>query len=281
MSSSVDYPLSDVAHAIAAIPPPPPPPPPRTHKTRTRKKHTSRKPETRTYIHSIQTAKTALFALQHTPGAWAVVFPLLSYAGPNAVNVQIFGAHTAHAKVARGARFPVGGKAVATKGRAGKGSRAAVASMNGERGVAMMHVHVSILIVHLFFSISTSNTPAPRAQDNTLDTCKPQTHCKCESALGIAYASAGTGHRRLPRALSLTYAPSIYARWSRCRRCCLPRPMSRDADLGPHTASPHIRNGTGAPEARGSSSLRRRKPVAEYPTPPRDASPRSFPLSAL
>ncbi|KAJ7725703.1 hypothetical protein B0H16DRAFT_1593996 [Mycena metata] len=49
---------------------------------------------------AIQTLQSTLLAAQRTPAAaWALVVPLLSHPDPN---VQFFGAHTAHAKIARG-----------------------------------------------------------------------------------------------------------------------------------------------------------------------------------
>ncbi|KAJ7321674.1 hypothetical protein DFH08DRAFT_1085874 [Mycena albidolilacea] len=48
---------------------------------------------------AIQSLQSTLLSIQRTPAAWALVLPLLSHADPN---VQFFGAHTAHAKIARG-----------------------------------------------------------------------------------------------------------------------------------------------------------------------------------
>ncbi|KAJ7017049.1 hypothetical protein C8F04DRAFT_1406335 [Mycena alexandri] len=48
---------------------------------------------------AIQNLQSTLLAAQRTPAAWALVVPLLSHPDPN---VQFFGAHTAHAKIARG-----------------------------------------------------------------------------------------------------------------------------------------------------------------------------------
>ncbi|KAJ7737589.1 hypothetical protein DFH07DRAFT_985449 [Mycena maculata] len=86
-SSSAGYPPPDVAQAIALIHAAASPPPPPSQNSQD------------AYIQSIQTAQSALLALQRTPAAWGLVLPLLS---SDEVNVQFFGAHTAHAKVARG-----------------------------------------------------------------------------------------------------------------------------------------------------------------------------------
>ncbi|KAJ7730125.1 hypothetical protein B0H16DRAFT_1775147 [Mycena metata] len=48
---------------------------------------------------AIQTLQSTLLAAQRTPAAWALVVPLLSHPDPN---VQFFGTHTAHAKIAHG-----------------------------------------------------------------------------------------------------------------------------------------------------------------------------------
>ncbi|KAJ7855598.1 hypothetical protein B0H14DRAFT_3865185 [Mycena olivaceomarginata] len=48
---------------------------------------------------AIQSLQSTLLSIQRTPAAWALVLPLLAHADPN---VQFFGAHTAHAKIARG-----------------------------------------------------------------------------------------------------------------------------------------------------------------------------------
>ncbi|KAJ7653558.1 hypothetical protein DFH06DRAFT_1330277 [Mycena polygramma] len=59
--------------------PPTPPPPPPT-------------------FSSSKSLQSALLAMQRTPAAWGLVVPLLAHTDPN---VQFFGAHTAHAKIAR------------------------------------------------------------------------------------------------------------------------------------------------------------------------------------
>ncbi|KAJ7737625.1 hypothetical protein DFH07DRAFT_1064737 [Mycena maculata] len=96
-SSSVGYPPPDVAHAIALIHAAAAPPPPPSTSSQPQTSQNSHAQDA--YIHSIQTAQSALLALQRTPAAWGLVPPLLS---SDEVNVQFFGAHTAHAKVARG-----------------------------------------------------------------------------------------------------------------------------------------------------------------------------------
>ncbi|KAJ7432479.1 hypothetical protein B0H11DRAFT_808258 [Mycena galericulata] len=57
-------------------------------------------------LDEVQAAQAALLAVQRTRGAWGLVVPLLSFTTPatpgGEVNVQFFGAHTAHAKIARG-----------------------------------------------------------------------------------------------------------------------------------------------------------------------------------
>ncbi|KAJ7452683.1 armadillo-type protein [Mycena galericulata] len=56
-------------------------------------------------LDEVQAAQAALLAVQRTRGAWGLVVPLLSYSSASSggeVNVQFFGAHTAHAKIARG-----------------------------------------------------------------------------------------------------------------------------------------------------------------------------------
>ncbi|KAJ7095461.1 armadillo-type protein [Mycena crocata] len=50
-------------------------------------------------LSQIQDLQSALLAMQRTPAAWGLIVPLLSHAD---ANVQFFGAHTAHAKIARG-----------------------------------------------------------------------------------------------------------------------------------------------------------------------------------
>ncbi|KAJ7696961.1 hypothetical protein B0H17DRAFT_1177748 [Mycena rosella] len=47
----------------------------------------------------LQSLQSALLAMQRTPAAWGLVVPLLAH---DDANVQFFGAHTAHAKIARG-----------------------------------------------------------------------------------------------------------------------------------------------------------------------------------
>ncbi|KAJ6522588.1 hypothetical protein B0H19DRAFT_655372 [Mycena capillaripes] len=48
----------------------------------------------------IQSLQSALLTMQRTPAAWGLILPLLAH--PTDPNVQFFGAHTAHAKIARG-----------------------------------------------------------------------------------------------------------------------------------------------------------------------------------
>ncbi|KAJ7087128.1 hypothetical protein C8R44DRAFT_991404 [Mycena epipterygia] len=47
----------------------------------------------------LQSLQSALLAMQRTPAAWGLIVPLLAHED---ANVQFFGAHTAHAKIARG-----------------------------------------------------------------------------------------------------------------------------------------------------------------------------------
>ncbi|KAJ7653619.1 hypothetical protein DFH06DRAFT_1474761 [Mycena polygramma] len=56
-------------------------------------------PSAATDLPQLQSLQSALLAMQRTPAAWGLVVPLLAHED---ANVQFFGAHTAHAKIARG-----------------------------------------------------------------------------------------------------------------------------------------------------------------------------------
>ncbi|KAJ6485347.1 hypothetical protein C8R47DRAFT_1321195 [Mycena vitilis] len=56
-------------------------------------------PSAATDLPQLQSLQSALLAMQRTPAAWGLVVPLLAQED---ANVQFFGAHTAHAKIARG-----------------------------------------------------------------------------------------------------------------------------------------------------------------------------------
>ncbi|KAJ7604267.1 armadillo-type protein [Roridomyces roridus] len=51
-------------------------------------------------IQAVQGLQVQLLTLQRTPASWGLILPLLAF--PGDANVQFFGAHTAHAKIARG-----------------------------------------------------------------------------------------------------------------------------------------------------------------------------------
>ncbi|KAJ7915371.1 hypothetical protein B0H13DRAFT_2455942 [Mycena leptocephala] len=48
---------------------------------------------------ALQSLQSALLAMQCTPAAWGLIVPLLAHGD---VNMQFFGAHTAHAKISQG-----------------------------------------------------------------------------------------------------------------------------------------------------------------------------------
>ncbi|KAJ7661997.1 hypothetical protein DFH06DRAFT_363441 [Mycena polygramma] len=56
-------------------------------------------PSAATDLPQLQSLQSALLTMQRTPAAWGLVVPLLAHED---ANVQFFGAHTAHAKIARG-----------------------------------------------------------------------------------------------------------------------------------------------------------------------------------
>ncbi|KAJ7915384.1 hypothetical protein B0H13DRAFT_2455977 [Mycena leptocephala] len=71
---------SDIAHAISLI-------------------QAAYAPTAASDLPALQSLQSALLAMQRTPAAWGLIVPLLAHED---VNVQFFGAHTAHAKISRG-----------------------------------------------------------------------------------------------------------------------------------------------------------------------------------
>ncbi|KAJ7915378.1 hypothetical protein B0H13DRAFT_2324474 [Mycena leptocephala] len=71
---------SDIAHAISLI-------------------QAAYTPTAASDLPALQSLQSALLAMQRTPVAWGLIVPLLAHED---VNVQFFGAHTAHAKISRG-----------------------------------------------------------------------------------------------------------------------------------------------------------------------------------
>ncbi|KAJ7605981.1 hypothetical protein DFH06DRAFT_1252194, partial [Mycena polygramma] len=56
-------------------------------------------PSAATDLAQLQSLQSALLAMQRTPAAWGFVVPLLAHTD---ANVEFFGVHAAHVKIARG-----------------------------------------------------------------------------------------------------------------------------------------------------------------------------------